>query len=112
MKLTIRAENVCGSTSDFVLLGQEPVKVDKHGPYQDDVPADDKVLIDLTVDFHTVVTIAATAIGAGETFCKEVELDYDVTSLQWTVPPANRHRFLLHELRWGDHNLIKQPGRI
>jgi hypothetical protein len=104
-KLTIRAENVCGSTSNFVLLGVEP----KEAP--EDAPPD-TVLVDMTQEFHTVITIGASSIGAGETFHKEVELDYDLRSLQWVVPPANRNRFVLHQLQWGDHNLIKEPGRI
>ncbi len=104
-KLTIRAENVCGARTGFILIGQEP----KEPP--DDAPAD-HVLVDLTQEFHTVVTIAAGPVEPGATFHKEVELDYDVRELQWVVPPANRNRFVLHELRWGDHNLIKQAGRI
>ena len=103
-KLIIKAENVCGSPSGFILLGQEPKEIAEAEP--------GTVLIDLTQEFHTVVTITAGPIDPGHVFHKEVELDYDLTALQWIVPPSNRNRFMLHVLTWGDHNLIKQPGRI
>ena len=89
--LVVIADNICGSSSDFILLGQEP----KDPPE----PNGGRVLVDLTQQFHTVVTIAGGPIAPGGRFSKEVELDYDLRSLQWVVPRANRNRFNLRVLR-------------
>lgn len=112
MKLVVRAENVCGSPTSFVLLGQEPKGPPDDGGSNGSSMKADAIVVDLTQEFHTVITIEGGPVQPGAIFHKEVELDYDVRSLQWIVPPKNKYRFVLHELRWGDHNLIKEAGRI
>lgn len=109
-KLTIRAQNICGAASDFWLQGLEQ---------RDTTPNDGgQLVIDLGLArkerWFEVVNIRSDGpVEPGQILTQEAECDYDVRKLVWGVPEQHlRGRFLLLELSWGDHQLLKEPGAV
>lgn len=114
--LKVRARNICNWPSDFHLQGLEKRIVEP-----DEETKAWKAAGFLTIDlkdaseeaWFEVINIRAESIPPGEELEQSVEVDYDVRPLVWGVPQeAMRKRFLLLELTWGEHNLLKEPGAV
>ncbi len=116
MKLTFEARNICGSVSDFVLLGMEPVgpvaAIEEHdhdGGRWLAIP----IMADLHVEqWHTVITIRSASVEPGALVRQEAEMEYDPRALRWVTPDDARGRFMLLSFEWGGHTLIKRPGAV
>jgi len=104
MKLHLCATNICGSRSPFCLVGLLPKLTE---------PTGQDVIIDLSADLDEVVRVQSPGVDPGETLVVVADVDdVDLCRAQWTVPRNLRGRFRLDVLRWGDLDLLEQPGII
>ena len=111
--LEIEAENVSGSTSEFLLLGLrrkgtvEPVDAGE-------TEGTGLVVVEFTTpdDWDVVVRLHHPSVAPGEKLCESVLVDVDCFALRWHVPSAHQGRFHLHNFTWQGRPLLEKPGRI
>lgn len=115
--LIVRARNICGAPSPFWLQGIEKRSVEPD--------EETRALRELgwlvaemkdagASEWFEVVNIRSDgAVDPGAEIEQTAEVDYDLRPLVWGVPIKEmRGRFVLLELRWGEHNLLKEAGRV
>jgi len=113
-RLRIVARNVCGSKAPFRLLGKEP----KEQPDEPGAGAVIELVPRGAPDMHTVIDLTSVdkrtarpiEIWPGDIYVVEHDLDYDVSSLDWTTPPEHAGKFQLLELSWAGRNLLANRG--
>lgn len=105
-KLKLVGQNVCGFRSPFCLVAYIAKKSELVAP-------DGHVLVELDAKLEPVMRIECPGVDPGERFVYELEIDaIDLSLAQWAPSPEVRDRFQLDTLRWGDLDLLEQPGII
>lgn len=111
--LLVEAQNICGQPSDFVLFGLEPKEEESTMEQLGEDCFVMPLFSELHGEWHNAVTIREpTLVDPGVVIQRAFEVDYDVRKLRWVAPSTHSRRWFLRVLRWGDHNLLKQPGPL
>ncbi len=117
MKLTLEAQNICGHISTFLLIGLEPASAEPVRQEHEGGNGSRHIAIPIFSDAHVerwnrAITINLESVQPGTIIRQEVELEYDPRHLRWVTIKKLCSHFFVHHLRWGEHDLMIQPGPL